>query len=152
MKNSRILTGVLGGLLLLVWGRIGLQVADAFGGGDETGRAAPGPLAPISSEIRFIFPPGVRDPFRYVELSTKGLSKRNEQRDRVKEWVPPPLRLTGVVVEAKGSTAIIESGDGSVHFLRRGDTLSGATVLRISPGVVAYTFRDKRSEWIVESK
>ena len=126
------------------------QIAEAVGGEDESGLVVPHRVQSQEGDTTFEFPADTRDPFAYAVLPP--VSGRKNLKQSEVHWTPPPLRLFGLVVEPQGSTAIVESGDGRVHFLSRWDTLQGAKVLRIASGTVTYMFRNRKAEWVLEQK
>jgi hypothetical protein len=149
MKSNRILTLILLLAVVLVWGSVGYRVfaALASSGGEETMEPA-GDLPTGEVVELYHYSPDTRDPFtvnyplRHVPRVKQPLPKEI--------WMPPPLRLSGIVARGNYLLALIEGVDGSVSFLQRGDTLKGVKILRVAQDSVTYSYRKKQGGWKLE--
>ncbi len=149
--HSKPVTWFLAVALVAIWGAIFYNIYDSISTGDSDVESVVGPASPqkISGE-RFVYTDDVRDPFRRTPLVERKMEPR--PAITVPAWVPPPLRLSGILVSGKKHTAIVERGDGSTLFMKEGDTLSGVKILKITPAAVEYIFNKKKAEWALENK
>ena len=137
-KHQKILNWVLGGLLLCIWGGVGYQIIHSMHSGDESDSSINGDLTKShETKIKiFQYTPDIKDPFQFaVPVVHHGLKK--DQAMKPVPAAPPkfPLRLLGIVNNDRRQTAILESEDGTVSFLGKGDTLQGVKILGIDQNV-----------------
>jgi hypothetical protein len=151
VKNSRKLTWVLLILALGIWGIIGFKIYDSTSTTEEFDLAmkVPRDIAGKREIDRYIYVNDVRDPFRYTEPFRKDTTRKSEAQKPA--WMPPPLKLTGILLANKQRTAMLEGNNGSVFFVHEGDTLSGTRVLKISGNSVTYLYQKKKTEWVLNN-
>jgi len=147
VKSPKILTRLLGTLLLCVWGAVGYQV--------YTAALAPEPdhgeVISVTSQPRsepYVYKADVNDPFQLIV--PKVVKPVKPPTDTV--WTPPPVKITGILKGHGGMTAILESAGGDVSFLGEGDTSGGVKILKIREGVVVYSYRKAKKEWTVDGR
>jgi hypothetical protein len=152
MKNNKTITWILVIALAGIWGTVLYQIYDTVTSGnqDENGRVPVSVSTADTSGDRFIFSETVRDPFHYsVRVDS---SRHKPVRPKEPVWLPPPLKLSGILVAKKKSTAIIEGMDGSTYFVKEGDTLRGVKIIKITPTSVNYLYMKKKNEWKLENR
>lgn len=144
MKNRKPITSFLIVTFFGIWGSIAYQIVNALDSDDNQNlgqsRIRDGVTQQIKEPVKF--DETVRDPFRYAPIRKRSSIPRPSEL-----WVPPPLRLTGIVVRPEKTVAVLESSDGATYFLSEGDTTSGVKLLKILDGKVRYRYRSKTSEW-----
>jgi hypothetical protein len=153
MKNKRLQKFLLL-LVVAVWGMVALRVYGtmASGDSDEKKSDAPGAGTRIKRPA-FIYKADVRDPFYFPSAVLRRDSVHRPTAVPKPVWMPPPLRLTGILhSKARKKTAIIENTTGGVFFLSEGDTLTGAKVLKIGTHEVSYLFQKHKSQWTLEAQ
>lgn len=80
----------------------------------------------------FDFTPLMNNPFNVVPKTIN------------KEPVMPTLTLKGIVVTNNGALALMESANGNVHPLRRGEEFQGVKVMRITAKEVTVVFNGQK--------
>jgi len=150
MRGKRI-TIVLSILVAAIWGSIVDKLIGAMGNSRviASGEYSTIPRAPTVQD-RFEFKSIVRDPFAFEEPSRRTMQKRIVMPQVAPSAALPSLKLSGVLTMGKRGTAMIESVEGRVFFLREGDTLQGVRILRIRQNAVTYLHLKKQGEWTVE--
>ena len=150
MRNNRRLMWVLGVCLIGVWGSIGYQVIGALYADDEPemNSELAGNNSNISTE-REGYRDDVRDPFQYFKPITTDAKSRPSHIPSQTLFVPPPYTLTGVVIDGSKKTALLEESDGSVSFVREGDSLGAIRILRIDAKQVTYSYMNQKKIWIL---
>lgn len=147
MKEIKFSTALLTALVIGIWGTIAYQVYVSMT--DDDGEALqPARRFRVTAPAAYVYKADVRDPFRFV-LQPRRDTTRARALSRV-VWMPPPLKLTGVISAGKKRTAMIESQDGGVFFLQMGDTIHGVKVLKINSNSVQYVFQKKKDKWILD--
>lgn len=149
MKNKK-LAWALVVLVAGIWGTIAYQLYVSMTK-DDGGDSAPThrvESSSIAASAPFVYAGNVRDPFRYVVVR-RDTTKRANQAIPKKVWTPPPLKLNGILLAGKRRTAMLEGDDGTVFFLREGDTLRGVKLLNISDQTVGYVYQSKKVEWVL---
>ncbi len=154
MKNNKKIVWLLGILLLGVWGTILYQVYDHFyyerePAGDEN--ITVNDIHAASLNEQYVYEPTMRDPFRFTTDPEQKSVKKKEPAVPVPIWMPPPLKLTGILRNTNRQSALVEGSDGTAHFLHEGDTLAGMVILKIKDRTVMYKFHGKASEWVMEN-
>ena len=147
MKNRKI-TWILLVLVAAIWGTIAYQLYASITERDAD-VAAPSVGSQTTDKdvsIAYVYLKDVRDPFRYGSIEGDS-TKRQGHTAQKTVWVPPPVKLTGILAAGKRKTAMLQTNDGAVHFLRVGDTLRGVRVLKISGNSVGYQYQKKNDEW-----
>jgi hypothetical protein len=146
--NNKILMWLLAVVLAGVWGEVGYRL---IWGGNPTGGDLEQGGAELStqtnkSETGYNFVTNVRDPFSYRPEAqvTKKVGK-----SALQIWVPPPLKLEGVILKHGKRIAIIESVDGKTFFESPGDTLYSVKILSIGNEKVTYRYEKKDTSWTV---
>lgn len=153
MKHNRKLTRSLLVLVLLVWGCVAYRIAVSMDGADMNERI---PLRPTGAKQNralntYHFIEDVRDPFHYKMPTRKDTSGSKSHSARPKiVWAPPPFKLNGILYAERKRTAMLEGPNGSIYFLREGDTLGGVKVLKIKSQSVTYSFEKKTTDWVLE--
>jgi len=139
-------------MLLAVWGVISYQVYITISSDEDE-------ISESNSNERFTskdprlyeYKANVRDPFQLVPVVA---APKKIVRDTVKKtetiWVPPPYRLSGVVVNSQKRVAILEGTDGGVYFASEGDSVGNVKILKIENKKVSYFYLKKTLEWKVE--
>jgi len=146
MKNNKKLTWFLAAILVGIWSAIAYQVFEAVGFADDEGVETSAPkAAPQNAGERFTFEQDVRDPFQYVVRKERPKEVRQALREVL--WVPPPFRLTGIVIKEKRKIAVLETADGATHFVAEGETLGGVTLLKILERTVTYKYLNQTKDW-----
>ena len=149
LKNNKVLIWILVVMLAGVWGEVGYQL---IMGGNSTGEDMTRSSTSISNQTSktgatYSFIADVRDPFTYREPA-EAVAKK-VVKSALQIWVPPPLRLEGVIIKAGKRTAIVESSDGKTFFISPGDTLYGVNILAVDNEKVAYHYGKKDTGWVV---
>lgn len=138
-------------LLMGIWGSIAYQL---FGGSSSTETNSENVLdgmIPQTAPTRYDYVANVRDPFSLtVSTRKKGTPNKAITTPQVPVWTPPPFRLTGIVVDKRKRTAMLESSDGSVYFLKEGDSLGGMRIRNINQTAVSYLYLNERGSWTLE--
>ncbi len=149
-KGSKIMIWVLALVLAGIWGEVGYWLIWGEGSSDEgtTQESTDVSIHSNKSEASYDFIAGVRDPFSYRNEEAKSAEK--VVRPAVQIWIPPPLRLKGVISKGKKRTAIIEGFDGKTFFESPGDTLYGVKILAVNNEGVKYRYEKKDTSWAVE--
>ena len=146
MKKRNIVNIVLVVVCLLVWGRsLYLIIADVFQGDrDNESNITPVRLekpepVTVSTIIRdtYEYQGKYRDPFKHWLAVPKpkapSLPKIAVQKTPKKPAPrPPSIRFSGVMQDSTGLMAVLESREGEVYFVHRGDTVEGVTIRNIS--------------------
>ncbi|MGD0339099.1 MAG: hypothetical protein ABSB78_09945 [Bacteroidota bacterium] len=152
MKNNKTITWILVIALIGIWGAILYRIYVSISSSDrdeENNTSAVISATGIQNE-RFIYRSDVRDPFR-SSLRVEG-KKSKPVKPLEPAWVPPPLKLSGIVVTKNKRTAIIEDTEGSTYFVKEGDVLRGVKIMKITPTAVDYLYMKKKSEWKLENR
>jgi hypothetical protein len=155
-QHRKILNWVLGALLLCVWGGVGYQILSTHSGDESDSLADKGLLNNSDGKLKtFHYAANVKDPFQFfvpVAIHHEVPKKPPEKLVPVAPKLPQfPFRLLGIVNNDRRQTAILESQDGTVSFLGKGDTLQGMKVLDIQQNVVRYVFFDTNGELVLSS-
>jgi hypothetical protein len=147
-KSNKILVWVLGLVLAGIWGEVGYRLIWGEGSDDASQQESANVLAKTNRmEEAYSFDPNVRDPFSYHNEETEPVKKI--VRPAIKIWLPPQLKLKGVISRGKKRTAVIEAPDGTTYFMAPGDTLYGVTILAVSNELVKYRYEKKDTGWSV---
>ncbi len=145
MRN-RFLTKLLFLAVILVWGTVGYRLfATLASTGDNE---ATGPVADLPSPDTlglYRYRADTRDPFVVRDSPARGPRLKKTSPKEI--WTPPPLKLSGIVARRKSFMALVEGSDGSVSFMKRGDTLQGLKVLQVVQDSVTYFYRKKKGGW-----
>jgi len=151
--NNKAITVFLILLLLGIWGTVVYQLFIA-GPSAEPGdnvKAVNDQVATRNTPIRYEYRANVRDPFDLiVPVQKKIISKKITPAPQSPPWTPPPFKLTGIVLNDKKRTAMLESNDGSIYFLREGDSLGTLKIRSIRQSVVAYSYLNGNGVWNIE--
>lgn len=146
MNANKKITWVLMASLIAIWGSIAYQLVEAVGKSDneEVETSHPNEALRPSKE-KFTFEGNIRDPFRYVTRNESARKPAPVQQSVM--WVPPPFRLTGIVVKDKDKIAVLEGPDGATYFVSEGETLNGLKLLKILERSVTYKYLDQTRDW-----
>jgi len=141
--------------LIVVWGMITVQVVQSFGEDEEENVSESIDVHKNLHEsalIKYVYQDNVRDPFQRKSIAVKRDTSERilTSKATVPEWVPPPMRLTGILINNTNRVATIESNDGGVAFLHEGDTLKGMRVLKIKANSVSFSYQKKTMDWMLE--
>jgi hypothetical protein len=148
MKNKKM-TWSLVLLVVGIWGSIAYQLYASISLTDEDGSVSSG----LPSEQRqepastFVYLRDVRDPFRYTTIARVNTARGSSHQTSRQVWVPPAVKLSGILTTGKRKIAMLEGSDGTVFFLGEGDTLRGVNLLKIKDQVVSYVYQKKKDEW-----
>ena len=149
IKKNRKTMFVLGTAVLAIWGSIAHQVVEALGGGsEESGSEISDVPRGTPMREKYQYRDDVRDPFQFFPPARRGSARKS--RPGTPLWIPPPIKLTGLVGSGKRKTAIVESPDGATFFLAEGDTMHGIKILKINMDMVTYLYKQKRAHWLLE--
>ena len=131
--------------LIAVWGSIAYQLVEAVDKteNEEIETTYPREIPKRSAE-KFTFNDNVRDPFKYVNWTE---SKKQKPAQQSVLWVPPPFRLTGIVVKDKEKMAVLEGPDGTTYFVSEGETLNGVKLQKILQYTVTYKYLGQTKDW-----
>ena len=148
-KNSRVILGLLGIILLAVWGDVGYRVlwGDNSVSDEHSQINKDITTASVGTNIRFKFGEDVRDPFSFRPNAKH--KKPSLVKPTISLWVPPPIRFEGVLIRKGMKTAIVESQDGKILFVSVGDTIMGVNVIGIEDHVVKYRYENKDTSWVM---
>lgn len=140
-------------LLMGVWGSIAYQL---FGDSNSTeaeanSEGALDRLSTQAAQTKYDYVANVRDPFSlFVPTKKKEILKQAITPPQTPVWTPPPFKLTGIVVNKRKRTAMLESSDGSVYFLKEGDSLGGLKIRNIDQNAVTYLYLNEKRSWTLE--
>jgi len=148
-RNNKILLWVLGMILAAIWGEVGYRLIWGEGTADEGSASESIINSPRANKAnsKYSFIADVRDPFSYRDENVDASRKSVKPAARI--WVPPPLRLEGVIIKHGKRTAIIESSDGKTFFKSPGDTLYGVKLLSVESERVRFRYEKKDTSWVV---
>jgi hypothetical protein len=148
MKNRRM-TWWLVLLVVGIWGTIAYQLYASISSADEDGSGSSGLPRMQRQEAAavFVYSRDVRDPFRYTTIVRMDTTRRSSYQTIPQVWVPPTVKLSGILTTGKRKTAMLERNDGVVFFLHEGDTLRGVKLLKIKAQGVSYVYQKKKDEW-----
>lgn len=148
MTKPKRINLVLGGVLAAIWGSIGYQLIGALvepQTEDVTTIVVETPVA--QRESLFVYQTSQRDPFTLVRKARRVVAPKPKVEEP--PWTPPPFRLVGIVGHGENNIVMIESPAGDIQFLRVNDTLSGVRILKIERPRVAYSYKKKTVEWVL---
>ncbi len=150
-RDSKILTSFLLVLLAGVWGAVGYQIysAASITESDDTQEFAFHTKSLDGNQGRFVYAADARDPFLFKARVVETLKKIDKPKVAPPAWVPPPFRLTGILVNAKRKTALLEEAGGATYFLKEGDSLRGVKIVTIGRDQVVYNYLGQKREWRV---
>jgi hypothetical protein len=148
MKNRKLVR-FLAGALVVIWGAIAYQVIIAIHSDNEEENNSTSLLEkdkrPEQSLYRY--DENVRDPFRFVPEVKRDTIHKSIKHAIPPVWNAPPYRLTGILTNESKRTALLEGNDGSVSFLKEGDTLAGVRILKIGDKEVIYSWQKRKATW-----
>ena len=132
-----------------IWSYVIVQVARSLGGPDMTVAAAPAPAptqpiaVPTAREEAAVYIADFRDPFD-SPLRQQAPPPTPEEPEAAPTQPqppnrPPPLALSGVI----GDTAMLLDADGTVHFVRPGETAAGVKLLQVQPDQALLRFEGR---------
>lgn len=149
-RNSKLLTKILGVLVVAVWGEIAFQFLVKKKEPNTIGLSAAAMIAakPGSPFKKFVFRNDIRDPFAYFHPAIHARKKKFVPLI-VHVWTPPPVSLEGIMIGRGKKTAILSDRKGRIYFMSRGDTLDGLRVIGVRKNEVAYSYQKKDSSWTV---
>jgi hypothetical protein len=149
MKENKKLIWILGVLVLAVWGMIARQILNAVTTEDSDDASSPRVESSSYTSIeRFVYSDEARDPFHYITphvVLRKDTARKNGQK-QFPVWTPPPLKLSGILLDKKKRTAMLEGNDGTILFVHEGDTLNGIRLVAIRQSSVTYLYRRKQKK------
>lgn len=153
-QHRKILNWVLGALLLCVWGGVGYQILSTRSGDESDSLVDKGLLNNNGNKVKtFRYVADVKDPFQFFmpvvahhEVPKKPPIKLVPAAPLVPQF---PFRLLGIVNNDRRQTAILESQDGTVSFLGKGDTLQSVKILDIQQNSVHYMFFKMNGELVL---
>ncbi len=150
MKTNKKIVWILGTALAVVWTAVAFQIISALYSGDGVEDQIKNGLAngagKKAEQYRYL--QNVRDPFRYFVPPVKKKSNKSvAQLPAVK--IPPPFKLSGIMVDDNKRTAVVEGQDGTVWFVREKDTVGGVKIISIREKSVIYTYQKRKEAWIL---
>jgi hypothetical protein len=104
-----------------------------------------------SDEQLFVYRADYRDPFRGWLRATKKTKSDVNRKQRIKTSLPtpPPLRLTGIVMDSSGPMAIIETPSREIKFVREKDIIAGIQIVTIDSSWISCRFEKQKFRlWI----
>ncbi|HOV98348.1 MAG TPA: hypothetical protein PK595_02110 [Bacteroidota bacterium] len=150
MRANKKITYFLAVVLLIVWGAIGYQIITALSqkDDDEGTIATTFDVEKDFKKSSYLYIDDVRDPFKFSS-SVKAESTSRVRKPAIASPinVPPPFRLTGIVLDKNKKTAMLEGYNGSVYFLHENDTIDGLKILKITENEVNYFWRKQKGKW-----
>lgn len=151
MKNNKVITILLVILLVAIWGTIGYRVITGVSSvGSEEGGADVG-MYGNSGSVRYEYKDDVKDPFQLLPVVKKeNTAAKKETKSIEPLWVPPPYKLSGIIIDKKKKVAVLESVDGMTFFLSEGDSLNGLKIAKIEGKKVLFIYGGKLQQWNVE--
>lgn len=152
MKQNKRTMWILLCVLFLVWGAVAYRLIGALNPTEEPeGSAVSWSNGKQNSRSsRYVYVDDVRDPFRPPRLVRRDTTSKLSVNATVQSFQKPPFKLSGIVLNEKKKTAMLMGGDGTIHFLSEGDTLSGIKVINIQPRQVIYSYLKQKGEWSIE--
>jgi hypothetical protein len=147
VKTNKKILWILGIALAVIWGAVAFQIISALYSSDDGEVQLNSGLNGTGEKAeQYHYLENVRDPFRYFVPSVKkSPNKFAVQQPAV--YVPPPFKLSGILVDQNKRTAVIEGHDGSVWFVQEKDTLGGLKILTIREKSVIYTYHKRKEVW-----
>jgi hypothetical protein len=147
--NNKTITIFLTLLLLGIWGAIVYQLFIAGNsGGSASGLEEVNSKAGKNIPVKYEYIANVRDPFGLIVPAKKKTIPQKIVQAPL--WTPPPFKLTGIVLNDKKRTAMLESNDGSIYFLKEGDSLGSLKIQSIHQSMVAYSYLNGKGIWNIE--
>jgi hypothetical protein len=137
--------------LVVVWGSIVYQLIGALD--DESSTAddlAPSHVTLSADRPDFVFPDEIRNPFHYRPPRPAKPVSETISPSVKKVWIPPSIKLTGIILTDTRRVAILEDTHGAVHFTSQGDTINGVKIILISNNLVHYEYKGKQSKWVLD--
>lgn len=151
MKNAKKLFWFLSIVLIGIWGTIAYQIVSAVRQGDEDDtQMTLFDKKKGETLALYHYEDDTRDPFRFYIAVKKDSMKKTITHPLPIIWTPPPYRLTGIIMNDRMKTALLEGQDGSVSFLRQGDSVAGIQILNINEKQVVYSYHKRKSEWTLQ--
>ncbi|MEP0823642.1 MAG: hypothetical protein HRF44_12415 [Ignavibacterium sp.] len=141
MKSNRLTVRILAVTLVTIWGAIAYQIVTAVNTGDPEAMEVQTPVrteTPPAEAV--VFDANVRNPFI---IGVRPITRKKANASLPTPWVPPPLRLVGIVIKGRERMAVLEWPEGTTHFLAEGETLNGVKLLRILDREVEYQYQNK---------
>jgi hypothetical protein len=136
--------------IVLVWSGIAYQILSAvFNKNDDELFDTASIQSKQNHAAAFQYDESVRDPFRYFIPVVKDTTKKRIGVQPLM-WFPPPMRLTGIIVNENKRTAIIEEPNGNVWFAKERDTLNGVQIMKIGEKQVTYSFQKRTEFWSIQ--
>ena len=150
-RGSKILTGFLLVLLAGVWGAVGYQIYSSASTTESvnTSEIDIHSKSLNGNQKHFQYAADVRDPFLFKARVVETLKKIDRSKVVPAPWVPPPYKLTGVLMNAKRKTALLEETGGATYFVREGDSLRGVKIITIGKEQVIFSYMGQKKEWRV---
>ena len=149
MKNNKKILWILGSVLFAIWGTVLIQIISVlYGNNGEESEMRKVTGANHSQTRLFQYQKNVPDPFQfYLQRENEAISKKVNKAHIEPVWSPPPYRLSGIIINDKKGTVLLEATNGSVFFLEEGDTLAGILIKKIGIKKAAYRYSGKMGEW-----
>ena len=151
MRTNKKITWLLAILVIFIWGTVGYRLLDSIDADDSKNVVGHNPPTPAANQslTNYVYRNDVRDPFRIIMPSRSDSIKTRREIPK-RAWVPPPIKLAGILQGKKKRTAMLEGTNGSVFFLQEGDTLGGVKILRIKDQTVTYLFLKEKKDWVLD--
>lgn len=149
MKTNKKITYLLAAFLVIIWGAIAYQIISALYQNDDEDTNIASTLSDTKDYKKsgYVYVDDVRDPFKFGYTIKKDTVHKNKKLNVALVWVPPPFRLTGILIDKQKKTVILEGNDGSVYFLQECDTLGGVKILGITEKEVKYYWQRQKGKW-----
>jgi Tfp pilus assembly protein PilP len=145
MKNNKKITVFLLVTLLGIWGTIVYQIINAVEADNSNEiMASPRERRTVQHKEDFEFDDRLKDPFKYAAPRVR---KETVKTSAAQLWVPPPLKLTGIVTTGKKKVAVLEAPDGATYFVSEGESLNGVKMLKILDRSVRYEYQNQTRDW-----
>ena len=152
MKNNKIIFWILILLATGIWGTVTVRIIDYAYAIDasEVNSSIPHGTIPAEVEQCYIYQENIRDPFHFARVAHRKDSLSANTNLLKPAHISPPFRIIGIVVTGNRKIVTVEGTNGSVHFLRTGDTLAGMKIVNIHGQSVTYLYEERREKWVLQ--
>lgn len=152
MKNNRKIVWFLSIVLIGLWATIAYQVMTAINEEEADEKVKDEkPIPGGQTRVVYKYVDNVRDPFKFVNAMPK-TARTNLGTKEPEPFVPPSLKLTGIITSDQSKVAVLENPDGSILFLKQGDVAGDVRILEIQGNVVRFSYLKRKGEWSLQEK
>lgn len=158
MKRKNTIVFLLLLLALAIWGHNGYRMLKGLQLTSEDGvpeNVDAGEAKSDTSHTKtagrgaFVYRADLRDPFAHWVQERKphaAMPTHQSLPARAQAPTPPRLRLSGIIHDARGVLAVLESPEGEIHFAKSKDVIAGVEILAIASASVTCRFAKVRYE------